>query len=269
MTPSTGDISSSEASRHKPKVALFITCLADLFRPSVAHAALQLLEDAGCEVSVPLTQTCCGQPAYNSGDYASARPVAKATIEAFADAEYVVAPSGSCAGMLRQHYAALLRDESQWLERAQALGQKTFELTQFLHDVIGLKHCIGSGSNPGIVTYHDSCAGLRELGVATQPRALLSELAGVEIVEMRDTDSCCGFGGTFCAKMPEISAEMADHKLDQIGQTGASVLAGGDLGCLMQLAGRAQRLGLPIEVRHVAEILVGNLDEPPVGESHT
>ncbi|MFK7974979.1 MAG: (Fe-S)-binding protein [Halioglobus sp.] len=260
---------SSDNSLQTPKVALFVTCLADLFRPCVAQASIQLLENAGCEVSVPLSQTCCGQPAYNSGDYKAAIPIARATIELLSDAQYVVVPSGSCAGMLRHHYPRLLKEDPQWLAQAQTLAEKTFELTQFLHDVMGVKKAAKTGINPGIMTYHDSCAGLRELDISQQPRALLKALNGVDIVEMQDTASCCGFGGTFCAKMPEISAEMADAKLNQVQQTGAAVLAGGDLGCLMQLAGRAQRKGQDIEVRHVAEILAGTLEEPAIGESQT
>lgn len=269
MTKQTEASSNKHASAAQPQVALFVTCLVDLFRPSVAHSAIKLLVGAGCHVSVPTAQTCCGQPAYNTGDYAATRPIARATIEAFEDAQYVVAPSGSCAGMLRHHYPRLL--EGTWHERAQALAAKTFELTQFLHDVIGIENYSGAGNDgaasPGIVTYHDSCAGLRELGVASQPRHLLQAINRVDIVEMRDTASCCGFGGTFCAKMPEISAEMADEKLAQVEQTGASILAGGDMGCLMQLAGRAHRRGQAIEVRHVAEILAGSLNEPAIGES--
>lgn len=257
------------ASHTEPRnVAFFVTCLVDLFRPSVARASIQLLEAAGCEVSVPLNQTCCGQPAYNAGDYEATAPVARAVIQAFEGADYVVAPSGSCAGMIQQHYPGLL--EGEWRDRALELASRTYELTQFLHDVMGIdQHTTGQDSGVGIITYHDGCAGLREMQIKEQPRALLRALRDVEVVEMHDTGSCCGFGGTFCAKMPEISAEMADAKLAQVEQTGASVLAGGDMGCLMQLAGRAQRRGQPIEVRHVAEILADTLANPAIGEQQS
>lgn len=269
MTEQTEATDTAGYPPEKPRVALFVTCLVDLFRPSVAHASIALLEDAGCEVVVPTMQTCCGQPAYNTGDYAAAVTLAKATITAMEGADYVVAPSGSCAGMLRLHYARLLEDD--WRKEAQALAEKTFELTQFLTNVMNVTQSSNlptsaSGAS-GIVTYHDSCAGLRELGVARQPRQLLKHISGVDIVEMQDTSACCGFGGTFCAKMPAISAEMADAKLAQVEQTGATLLTGGDLGCLMQLAGRAHRTGQPIEARHVAEILAGALDEPGIGDS--
>lgn len=246
------------------QVALFVTCLADLFRPSVAFASIKLLEQAGCEVSVPLQQTCCGQPAYNTGDYASSVPLAQQLIEQFEPADYVVIPSGSCAGMICEHYPRLL--EGEWRERALRLAAKTFELTTFLHDIARVKR----GDRPPIslpnVTYHDSCAGLRELGVKDQPRALLQELCDTEVNELQQTDVCCGFGGTFCAKMPEISGKMVGDKLANALATKAAILAGGDLGCLLNIAGRAKRSGAMIEVRHIAELLSGDLAGPAIGE---
>jgi len=246
------------------KVSLFVTCLADLFRPSVAFASIKLLEQAGCEVSVPLQQTCCGQPAYNTGDYESSAPLARQLIRQFESADYVVAPSGSCVGMICHHYPKLLTGE--WRERALSLAARTFELTTFLNDIAGIKR----GDRPPVelpgVTYHDSCAGLRELGIKQQPRALLRELCGIEVDELQQTDVCCGFGGTFCAKMPEISGKMVGDKLASALATKARILAGGDLGCLLNIAGRAKRAGESIEVRHIAELLAGELQGPAIGQ---
>lgn len=245
-------------------VWLFVSCLADLFRPSVAFASIKLLEQAGCEVSVPVGQTCCGQPAYNTGDYESSAPLAKQLIEQFEAADYVVVPSGSCAGMICHHYPGLL--DGEWQERALRLAAKTFELTTFLNDIAHLRR----GDQPPIelpaVTYHDSCAGLRELGIWNQPRALLEELCDTRVSELQQTEVCCGFGGTFCAKMPEISGKMVNDKLANAVATKAKVLTGGDLGCLLNIAGRAQRNGESIEVRHIAELLAGDLDTPAIGE---
>ncbi|MBE9537480.1 MAG: (Fe-S)-binding protein [Proteobacteria bacterium] len=246
------------------QVALYVTCLVDLFRPSVAFDTIQLLEQAGCEVTVPTLQTCCGQPTYNTGDYESTIPLARQLIEAFEFADYVVVPSGSCAGMISHHYPKLLQDE--WRERALALAAKTFELTTFLSDIAKIEKAPGDTAPLPSVTYHDSCAGLRELGVKAQPRALLKELCNLEVSELGQTEVCCGFGGTFCAKMPELSGKMASDKLDSALATGAKVLAGGDMGCLMNIAGRAKRLGKNIEVRHIAELLAGDLDGPAIGE---
>jgi len=248
------------------RVSLFVTCLADLFRPSVAFASIRLLEQAGCEVSVPLKQTCCGQPAYNSGDYECSVPLAQQLIAQFESADYVVVPSGSCAGMICHHYPKLL--EGEWRERALRLAARTFELTTFLTDIARIRR----GEHPAIalpqVTYHDSCAGLRELGVKTQPRALLKELCDTEVTELQQTDVCCGFGGTFCAKMPDISGKMVSDKLASAVATEASILTGGDLGCLLNIAGRARREGKSIEVRHIAELLCGDLESPAIGQAN-
>jgi len=248
-----------------PRVSLFVTCLADLLRPSVAFASIRLLERAGCLVEVPPAQTCCGQPGYNSGDSAASIPLARRTIELFEHAEYVVAPSGSCAGMICRHYPKLL--EGEWRQRALDLAAKTWELTSFLTEVVRLDSVPQAARGLPPLTYHDSCAGLRELAVKSQPRELLTRLCGARLVEMEQTEVCCGFGGTFCAKMPEISAKMADDKLTRALDTGAAVLAGGDLGCLLHLAGRARRSGREIEVRHVAELLDGDLLTPAIGEA--
>ncbi len=247
----------------RPLVALFATCLVDLFRPSVGFASLTLLQRAGCEVVVPPEQTCCGQPAYNNGDRAAIIALAKQTIAMLEPADYVVIPSGSCAGMLSEHYPRLF--DGEWHDRALAVASKTFELTSFLRDIAPLPTPEKLHPPSGKVAYHDSCAGLREMQVREQPRALLKSTCGVEVVELQQRDVCCGFGGTFCAKMPEISAKMADDKLKDAASTGATILTGGDLGCLMSLAGRAQRTGQNLEMRHVAELLVGDQDTPPVG----
>lgn len=245
-------------------VTLFVTCLADLLRPAVGFATLSLLERAQCKVHVPLEQTCCGQPAYNAGDYPAARPLARRVIALLEPADFVVVPSGSCAGMIREHYPRLL--DGAWRDRALELAAKTFELTTFLVDIA--PHLpAGPGVRPaegrGAIAYHDGCAGLRELGVRDQPRKLLRE-RGIEVLEPEQRDVCCGFGGTFCAKMPAISAKMADDKLDAALATGATTLTAGDLGCLLHLAGRARRRGLSIELRHVAEILADDRSAPPI-----
>src|SRR3712207_2447638 len=221
-------------------------------RPSVGFAAVKLLEDAGCRVEVPV-QTCCGQPAYNSGDRGTSRDLAEWMIEAFRGVDYVVAPSGSCAGMIRAHYPELFDDDPNWLPRANALAAKTYELTSFLVDVMGVTQVDASFS--GTVTYHDSCSGLRELGVRTQPRRLLASMEGVTLVELNESDVCCGFGGTFAVKYSDISGAIVDAKAKNIEATKAPTLLAGDLGCLMNMAGKLSRDGKPIEVRHVAEVL--------------
>ena len=246
------------------QVALFVTCLADLFRPSVAFASIKLLEQAGCQVSVPLQQTCCGQPAYNTGDYEATIPLARQVIALLEPADYVVVPSGSCAGMICHHYPRLLDDE--WRDRALQLSAKTFELTTFLSDILHVERGDRQPIELPAVTYHDSCAGLRELGIKQQPRKLLQELCDTEVTELQQTEVCCGFGGTFCAKMPEISGKMVGDKLDSALATKAQILAGGDLGCLLNIAGRSSRQGETIEVRHIAELLAGDLDVPAIGE---
>lgn len=252
-------------SQTKPRVALFVTCLVDLYRPNVGFAALKLLEAAGCTVEVPPSQTCCGQPAFNSGDRATTRDLARAVIDAFLAYDYVVAPSGSCAGMLHQ-YPALFGDDPHTRARADALAAKTFELVSFLVDVRGVTE-VEAGYD-GLVTYHDSCSGLRELGVKDQPRALLGSVEGLQLKEMADPEVCCGFGGTFCVKYPDISTRMVGNKTADIAATGADTLLAGDLGCLLNMAGRLKREGSAVKVRHVAEVLAGlTRDVPPIGEA--
>ena len=248
-----------------PRVGLFVTCLVDLFRPSVGFAAVKLLEAAGCTVEVPAAQTCCGQPAYNSGDRDDTRAIAKQVIAAFEPYDYVVAPSGSCGGMLKVHYPTLFAGDAAWEARAEAFSAKVFELVSFLVDVRGMTHV--EASFDGSVTYHDSCAGLRELGVHDQPRKLLASVDGLTMKDLKEADSCCGFGGTFCVKYPDISNGIVEKKTANIVETGAGTLLAGDLGCLMNMAGKLQRQGQPIAVRHVAEVLAGMTDTPPIGEA--
>jgi L-lactate dehydrogenase complex protein LldE len=248
-----------------PRVALFVTCLVDLFRPSVALAALKLIKEAGCIVAVPETQTCCGQPAYNSGDRKSAREIARRTITAFAGYDYVVAPSGSCAGMLKVHYPALFADEPATLAKAQDLAARSFELTSFLVDVMKMERV--SARCPARAAYHDSCSGLRELGVKAQPRRLLASVEGLALEEMRDCETCCGFGGTFAVKYADISDKITAEKTANIGASGADLLLAGDLGCLLNMAGKLAREGSRVRVRHVAEVLAGMTGGPAIGET--
>lgn len=245
------------------QIGLFVTCLVDLFRPAVGFAAVRLLEDAGCTLHVP-EQTCCGQPAFNSGDRKDAKAIARQVIANFEKFDYVVAPSGSCAGMISHHYPELMKDEPQWSRRSRALAMKTFELTAFLTDVLKLPAV--EAKYVGTATYHDSCAGLRELNVKQQPRKLLAGVDGLELNELPGAEVCCGFGGTFCVKYGEISTDIVDRKVKDVAETGADLLLAGDLGCLMNMAGRLRRTGSVIEVRHVAEVLAGLTDEvPPIG----
>lgn len=247
----------------RPRVGLFATCLVDLYRPSVGFAAAKLIEASGCDVFVPV-QTCCGQPAYNSGDTDTSKALARQMIAAFEGFDYVVAPSGSCGGMVKAHYPRLLADDAGWAERAKALSAKTYELISFLTDVRGMTSV--DAAFHGRVTYHDSCSGLRELGVKQQPRRLLSTVAGLELVEMEDNEVCCGFGGTFSIKYPDISNAMVQKKTDHVAAATPDLLLAGDLGCLLNMAGKLKRQGSPITVRHVAEVLAGETRDPPIGE---
>jgi L-lactate dehydrogenase complex protein LldE len=246
------------------RVALFVTCLVDLFRPIVGFAAVKLLEQTGCTVEVPRAQTCCGQPAYNSGDRADAKAIALRVIDAFAGYEYVVAPSGSCAGMIREHYAQMFADDPVNLPRAKELAGRSWELVSFLVDVCGMREVAAHWRR--IVTYHDACSGLRELGVREQARRLLASVQGLELRELPGAEICCGFGGTFCIKYPDISDKMVSDKADDIAATGAEAILAGDLGCLLNIAGKLARQGRLLESRHVAEVLAGMTgDAPPIG----
>ena len=237
------------------KVGLFVTCLVDLVRPNIGFATLKLLEDAGCEVIVPASQTCCGQPGYNSGARDIAKTLAKKVLAEFQDCDYVVSPSGSCSGQMKVHAVEDLFKGEPEEAAFRALAEKWFELSDFLVNV--LKTQSVSGKYSGSITYHDSCSGLRELGVKQQPRALLAQ-TGCAISEMNDSEKCCGFGGTFSIKLGEISTRMAENKCVNIAMTGAQTLVGGDLGCLLNIEGRLRRNGdMKTKVFHFAEVAAG------------
>lgn len=257
--------SPAHATEHRPSVGLFVTCLVDLMRPSIGFAAVKLLEESGCEVAVPGAQTCCGQPAWNAGDRASAATLVKQTIAAFEPYDYVVAPSGSCAGMLKHHGWQVLAGEPQWRERAKVLAARTYELISFLTDIRGITSV--NVSWPARATYHDACSGLRELGIRAQPRKLLASVADLTLIDLPEPDACCGFGGTFAVKYPEISNAIVEAKTAAISTTGADLLIAGDMGCLLNIAGKLQREGKRVAVRHVAEVLAGMHDLPAIGAS--
>ncbi len=238
------------------RVGLFVTCLVDMMRPSIGFSTLRLLQAAGCDVVVPTNQTCCGQPGYNVGDSQAAKILALKFLEEFKDCDYVVVPSGSCAGMIRVHYPALFKDDLAFTDVHRRVTERTHELTDFLANIVKLKKI--PGSYCGSLTYHDSCSGLRELGVQAQPRALLAQMPGVKLAEMHEASACCGFGGSFSVKFGDISARMADKKCQHAGQTGADAIVAGDLGCLMNIEGRLRRRGdLHTRVWHIAEVLAG------------
>jgi L-lactate dehydrogenase complex protein LldE len=238
------------------RVGFFVTCLVDLMRPSIGFAAIRLLEAGGAEVYVPPAQTCCGQPAYNSGDRADAVRLARKVVDEFEGCDYLVAPSGSCSGMIRTHYEELFADDPATAARVRALAAKTWELTSFLVDVLKLERV--PGRFDGTVTYHDSCAGLREMGVKRQPRELVAKVPGLTLKEMAEPETCCGFGGTFSIKFGEISARLADNKCGHVEAAGVDALVLGDLGCMLNIEGRLRRRGdRRTRVLHVAEVLAG------------
>jgi L-lactate dehydrogenase complex protein LldE len=245
------------------KVALFATCLIDHFRPQAGFAAARLLEQSGCEVALP-SQTCCGQPAYNGGAEKDATAIARKVIESFEEYEFVVVPSASCAGMLKNHYPKLFERDEEWCGRVKNLADKTHELFSFLVNIRGMKSVETTCERRA--AYHDSCSSLREVKCAQEARALLRTVDGLELTDIPDAETCCGFGGLFSIKYPEISARMADDKIANIQSTGADFLVGPDLGCLIHLAGRISRKGKKMEVRHAAELLAGALDEPSLGD---
>ena len=241
------------------KVGLFVTCLVDLMQPSIGFAALKLLESAGYEVVVPANQTCCGQPGYNSGDRRAAQTLAKKMLVEFSGCDYVVVPSGSCGGMIRAHYPELLAEFPELGAEVEAIAHKTFELTDFLVNVAHIDRVPGQFS--GSVTYHDSCSGLRELGVKAQPRALLEKVPGLSIREMQQPEQCCGFGGTFAVKYGDISTRIADLKCEDAQSVHADAIVLGDLGCMLNIEGRLRRRGdSSTRVLHVAEVLAGMTD---------
>ncbi|MCV6636826.1 (Fe-S)-binding protein [Candidatus Albibeggiatoa sp. nov. NOAA] len=240
-------------------VGLFATCLVDLIRPNVGFATIKLLEQVGCQVEVPLKQTCCGQPAYNNGDLQTSQKLAKQVIMLFEDYDYVVAPSGSCMGMLKQHYPELFTEnDSDWKIKAERFAEKCYELTTFLTEV---KPLTVKASFPHTITYHDSCSSQRELGIKQQPRQLLEQVSGLELREMAETEVCCGFGGTFSVKYPDISTRMVSNKAENVQNTEAEYLVTADMGCLMNIAGRLHRLESPVKAYHIAEILADMAEE--------
>lgn len=249
----------------EPHVGLFVTCLVDIMRPRIGHAAILLLEQAGCRVGIPDTQTCCGQPGLNSGATDAARPLARQLIEQFERFDYVVVPSGSCAGTIKVHYPELFDNEPKWQTRAISLADKTWELMSFLVEIM---HYRPTGITlDTVATYHDSCAGLRELSIKQQPRELLAAIDGLSLAPLRGNEICCGFGGTFCVKYPDISDAIVSEKAQDIDTTGAALLLGGDLGCLMNMGGKLSRQGSAVRVMHAAEVLAGMGGGPALGEN--
>lgn len=241
---------------NKPqRVTLFMQCIVDSCFPQVGEAMVAVLERQGLTLEYPADQTCCGQPAFNAGYRNEAARLARRFLDVFEDAECIVCPSGSCVHMVRHHYRELFAKEPRLLAQAERVGARTFEFTEFLVDVLGVTD-VGASWH-GDVTYHDSCHLLRGLGVKDQPRALLGKVRGLNLIEMTRSDECCGFGGTFSAKYPEISEALLETKLANIQATGARAVVGCDMGCLMHMQGMIRRRELPITVHHIAEILAG------------
>nr|VFK45955.1 MAG: L-lactate dehydrogenase complex protein LldE [Candidatus Kentron sp. TC] len=254
---------------HAPRVGLLITCLADLLRPTTVSSTMRLLAAVGCRVMLPRQQTCCGQPFYNAGDIVNARALARRVVAQFDGFDYIVAPSGSCIGMLKKYYPALFADDPAWGPRARDFAERCFEITSFLVDIRGAERpCMtthdSDDASYGTVTYHDSCSGLRELGIHGQPRFLLARMMGIRIAEMPDSNVCCGFGGAFCIEYPELSTRIVSNKVANVETVGANTLLGGDLGCLFNIAGRLKRMKSPIKVYHVAEALAGMSGIPSI-----
>ena len=237
------------------QITLFVQCLVDGLYPEVGEAMLTLFHRLDIQVNCPMDQTCCGQPAFNAGYRKAARVAAKRFIEIFEDAEWIVCPSGSCVNMVKNHYPDLFENDTAWAERAKKVGQRTFELSQFLVDILEIED-VGA-SYKGKITYHDSCHPLRGLGVSDQPRRLIQHLKHAEFIEMKDSDRCCGFGGTFSIKYPDISTAMVDDKIRNIIESGADTVTGCDISCLMNIQGRLSRMGSPIKVLHIAQLLAG------------
>lgn len=246
------------------RVALFVTCLVNTLRPNIAFALARLLEESGHVLEVPVAQTCCGQPGYNSGDWESARALARQTIEAFEPYDCLIAPSGSCLATIRHDYPQLLADSPRWRERAEALAARSWEALTYLAERVPAER-LWFSPFPHRVTYHDSCSGLRSLGIKGQPRQLLARCPGIKLVEMAEAEVCCGFGGTFCLKYPELSEAMVEKKVQNILRSGAEVVVGGDLGCLMNIGGRLARIAAPVRVYHTLEVLAGLADGPGIG----
>ncbi len=246
----------------KPRVGFFVTCIVDAMRPNIGFASLKVLEEAGCDVEVPRAQTCCGQPAYNSGDDNTTREIAKQLIAAFEPYDYVVVPSGSCASMIRSHYGELFVGDNEWEARQKAVSAKTWEILSFLRDI--MNYCPKGIRYDGVATYHDSCSGLRDLRVYDQPRTLLGEVEGLRLTPLTGNNECCGFGGTFCVKYPDVSNAIVAGKAEKIEATSADTLLGGDMGCLMNMAGKLSRQGSEVKAYHTIEVLAGMADGPAI-----
>ena len=247
-----------------PRIALLVTCLVDMMRPSIGFASVKLLEDAGCDVEVP-RQGCCGQPNFNAGDREGAKALARRMIEAMEGYDHVVVPSGSCGATVIKDYPRMFEGEPEWQARAEALAARTHEIVSFLTDVLGVDGV--AARFDAHATYHDSCSGLRSLGIKEQPRRLLASVEGLRLSEMAETEVCCGFGGTFCVKYPDISNKMVSNKTANAAATGADLVLAGDLGCLMNIGGKLSRDGKPIRARHVVEVLAGDSATPAIGET--
>ncbi|PJF35174.1 MAG: Fe-S oxidoreductase [Candidatus Thermofonsia Clade 1 bacterium] len=241
------------------RVSLFVTCLVDMIYPHSGMAAVEVLERVGCAVDFPMAQTCCGQMGFNGGYRAEARQVARQFLRAFADSELIVTPSGSCAAMVRHHYPELFADEPEWRAQAQRAARITWELTEFLVDGLGVTDLGVTLAQPRTVAFHDACHGLRELGIRAQPRALLSKVGNLRLIEMNGADQCCGFGGLFAVKMPEISGAMLDDKLQNILASRVDAIVTCDASCLTQINGGLSRRGSRVRVYHIAEVLAGRL----------
>lgn len=237
-------------------VTLFVQCLVDALYPETGQALLDLFKQLKIPVEIPLDQTCCGQPAFNSGFQNDARKAARHFIRVFENAGTIVCPSGSCVDMVRHHYPGLFEPGTSWHDRAVAIGSRTYELTQFLVDEMGISD-VGARFQ-GRVTYHDSCHLLRNLGVAHQPRQLIAHVKGARLIEMERSDKCCGFGGTFSVKYPEISSAILEEKVDAIMATGADAVVGCDTSCLMHIRGMLNRKAPDIKVLHIAQLLAGS-----------
>ena len=234
------------------KVTLFATCIVDMFKSNVGKATVELLERLGCEIDFPESQVCCGQPSYNSGYVKETKEAMKRMIDTFNDAEYIVSPSGSCITMFHE-YQHIFKGDPVWEPKAKKLAEKSFELTQFIVDVLKIED-VGARFE-GNVTYHTSCHMTRLLGVKKAPMILLSNVKGLKFTELPGKEQCCGFGGTFAVKMAQISEQMVDEKVRHVEETGAEYLIGADAACLMNIGGRIDRVGKPIKVMHIAEVL--------------
>ncbi len=235
------------------KASLFITCLIDTFFPKVGESTVYVLKKLGIEVDFPQDQTCCGQPGFNSGFQHDARILAKRFLSIFNQDGFIVSPSGSCTSMVKVFYKELFRDDPNTLEIIDKVSSRTYELSDFLVNVLKIED-VGAAYS-GKVTYHSSCHLLRELRIQDEPRKLIKSVKGVEFIEMNLHDACCGFGGTFSVKFPDVSASILDEKIENIIKSGADTVISTDMGCLMQIGGAISRRKIPVKVMHLAELL--------------